>query len=876
MILRSDYRPPQFLLDRIDLSVTIAGLTTVEARLALRRSADANADAAGAPLVLDGRGMELVSLAIDGVALSSEQYRVDDEHLHIANVPDQFTLYVITRIDPERNTTLEGWYRSGPMLCTQCEAQGFSRITYALDRPDVLSRFRVRLQADASTFPVLLANGNLEESGTLDNGQHYAVWDDPFLKPCYLFAMVAGDLACVEDRYATASGRTVALKFYVDRGNEDRVDHAMESLKAAMRWDERVYGLEYDLDTYMVVAAREFNMGAMENKGLNLFNARFVLASAETATDEDFDGVESVIAHEYFHNWTGNRVTCRDWFQLSLKEGLTVFRDQCFSADLGSPDVSRIEHVRLLRAQQFTEDAGPTAHPVRPDAYAEVNNLYTATVYEKGAEILRMLHGLIGAQAFIQGIQIYLRRHDGTAATVEDLLAALEESGGRSLDGFRRWYSQAGTPQVDITDEYDPQNRRYCLKLKQHTAPLAAHAGKPPQALPIPIRFVLRDAEGRPLTVRAQPPLLPRADLILLETDQAEIVFDDIDDLPVPSFLHGFSAPVKLRFPHPPQALAQQVLNEDDGFLRWEAAQRLMLDALFERMAGAPGASDRVLLGTLQTLAANPPADKALLAEILRLPSAGELATQIEPLDPPRVAQARDALRHAIAQALTGPLSVWATWAPTERSADSRARRRLSNVALGYLAHLGVARIRRLALERAESGCMSLVMGAMGALRDVACEEREQSMKGFHARFRHDPLVLDKWFALEAASSLPGAVERVQKLLAHPDFQPSPNRVRAVLGSFMRENLAGFHRPDGSGYRLLAEQLGRIDRSNPQLSARLVDGMLGWRRLAEPFGGLMRSALESLAAQKPSKDLREKLDKALDKALDVALEGAPA
>ncbi|MGQ0698189.1 MAG: aminopeptidase N [Panacagrimonas sp.] len=857
MILRSEYRPPDFLLDRIDLSVDIAGLTTVEASLRLRRRPGANADA---PLVLDGRDMELLELQLDGRVLASTDFSVDAQQLVIERVPAEFTLRVVTRIDPERNTTLEGWYRSGPMLCTQCEAVGFSRITYALDRPDVLSRFRVRLTADATRFPVLLANGNRIESGALPDGRHFAIWEDPFLKPCYLFAMVAGDLACVEDRYATGSGREVQLQFYVDRGNEDRVDHAMASLKAAMRWDERVYGLEYDLDTYMVVAAREFNMGAMENKGLNLFNARFVLASPETATDEDYDGVESVIAHEYFHNWTGNRVTCRDWFQLSLKEGLTVFRDQCFSADLGSPDVTRIEHVRTLRAQQFPEDAGPTAHPVRPDAYAEVNNLYTATVYEKGAEILRMLHGLIGAEAFVEGVKLYLRRHDGTAATVEDLLAALEETGGQKLDGFRRWYSQSGTPLVEISDEYEPQTQRYCLKLKQHTQPSAVQPYKTP--LPIPIRFALRDAEGRPLHLQANP-LMPREDLILLESEQAEIVFENIGALPTPSFLHGFSAPVKLRFPHPPESLAQQVLHEEDGFLRWEAAQRLMLDALFERMSRAPGECDRALLHALQRLAANPPADKALLAELLRLPAASELAAQIEPLDPPKVVRARDELRHAIALALTGPLSVWAAWAPTERSADSRARRRLSNVALGYLMQLDVASVRRLARERTASPCMSLAMGALSAMRDTDCAEREQAMQAFHVRFRQDPLVLDKWFALEASSMRSGAVGRVESLLAHPDFQPSPNRVRSVLGSFMRENLAGFHQPDGSGYALLSGQLARIDRSNPQLAARLVDGLLGWRRMAAPFDALMRTALGSLAAQKLSRDVREKVAKAL-------------
>ncbi|MGQ0529727.1 MAG: aminopeptidase N, partial [Panacagrimonas sp.] len=786
------------------------------------------------------------------------------ECLLLHEVPEQFNLRVRTQLDPEHNTALEGWYRSGPMLCTQCEAQGFSRITYSLDRPDVLSRYRVRLQADAMRYPVLLANGDCVDAGTLDGGRHFAVWEDPHPKPAYLFAMVAGDLACVEGRHRTPSGREVALRFYVDRGNEDRVAHAMQSLQKSMCWDEAVYGLEYDLDTYMVVAARDFNMGAMENKGLNLFNARFVLASPQTATDEDFEGVESVIAHEYFHNWTGNRVTCRDWFQLSLKEGLTVFRDQCFSADQGSPDVTRIDQVRNLRAMQFPEDAGPTAHPVRPEAYSEVNNLYTATVYEKGAEILRALQTLIGVAAFNAGVRLYLQRHDGSAATVEDLLAALEETSGRSLDGFRRWYAQSGTPHLEIRDEYDAATRCYRLHLRQHTPPCSAQPQK--TALPIPIRFKLRDAEGAQIPARSSSPLLLRPDLILLETEQAQIEFTEVDAPPRPGFLHGFSAPVKLAYDYSGEGLAQLLLFEEDGFLRWEAAQRLMLEALHEQMRGAPGVHRARLLDSLQKLAAQAPDDKALLAELLRLPGENELAAQIKPMDPQRVAGARDALREAIATALTGPLSVWACWAPTELSADNTGRRSLSNLALWYLAALDSTRIRRLALERASSSNMSLVMGALRALRDHDSVEREAAMDEFQARFRHDALVLDKWFALEASSARPGGVARIAALLAHADFVPNPNRVRAVLGSFMRDNLRAFHSLDGSGYGLFAQQIAQIDRSNAQLAARLVEGLLGFARLRAPYAQMMRAAVEQLASGEVSRDVREKLDKALSAA----------
>ncbi len=857
-VRRQDYREPDYRVERVDLDFDIRERTTVTATLQIRR---ADAAASQAPLILDGRGFDLLSLDLDGRQLSGTDYSRDEEHLRLDAPPSGFTLRIVTRLDPDANASLEGFYRSGAMLCTQCEARGFSRITYFPDRPDVLSLFRVRLEADATRYPVLLSNGNCLEQGAAEDGRHFALWEDPHPKPCYLFAVVAGDLACVEGQHRTASGREVALRFYVDHGNQARVPHALASLKRAMSWDESVYGLEYDLDVYMVVAAREFNMGAMENKGLNLFNARYVLASPETATDADFEAVEAVIAHEYFHNWTGNRVTCRDWFQLSLKEGLTVFRDQSFSADMNGAAVHRIAEVRQLRTFQFTEDAGPMAHSVRPDSYVEINNFYTATVYEKGAEIVRMIQTLLGREVFIRGVQEYLRRHDGSAATIEDFLAAHESVSGRNLDGFRRWYSQAGTPVVTATDDYDAHSGTYRLHLRQSTPPTPKAATKLP--LTIPIRLALRDGHGRSLDLAAQPPLMPTGELLVLEEESATLVLGDQPMRPTPSFLLGFSAPVHLQYAYSADQLVNLLLHEDDGFARWEAGQRLLLNAFFEHLTGTPAHDSRALISAFQMLAARPVEDRALLAELLRLPSESYLASQVQPLDAQRLTSARDALRLRVAQSLTGPLSVWAAAAPTEAGVQDAGRRALSNVALWYLAATRASRVLDLCQSRADSPNMTVSFGALAAINDIACPQREAAMAAFLARWRHEPLVLDKWFALQAGSAVEGGVERVGALLKHPDYVPNPNRVRAVLGAFWRENLRAYHRPDGAGYRLLAEQVGQLDRHNPQIAAKLADGLLGWRDCAAPLDQTLRGVLAELATQPLSADVREKVERSL-------------
>jgi len=858
--LRSDYRPPDYRIGQVHLAFDIRDTTTVTADFEVQRSETAAPDA---PLVLDGRDLELLAIEIDGAAVAPQRYERTATGLRVDGVPQGFRLKLVTRLDPERNTALEGLYRSGPMLCTQCEAHGFSRMTCYPDRPDVLARFRVRIEAERGRFPVLLANGNLVGQGDAGGGRHFAVWEDPFPKPCYLFALVAGDLACVEDHYVTGSGRRVALRFFVDRGNEGRVPHAMASLKHAMRWDEQAYGLEYDLDTYMVVAARDFNMGAMENKGLNLFNAAYVLASPETATDADYENVEAVIGHEYFHNWTGNRVTCRDWFQLSLKEGLTVFREQQFSAAQGSAGARRIREVRALRARQFPEDAGPLAHPVRPESYVEVNNFYTTTVYEKGAEVIRMLQTVVGAEAFATGVRDYVRKHDGGAATIEDFIAAQERAGGRPLDGFRRWYSQAGTPMVEVTDEFIPAQKTYVLRLRQSTPPTPGQPDKAP--VPIPIRFRLLDARGRAITARSSAPALRGDDLLVLEEAATEIRFE-CDEPPTPSLLRGFSAPVQLRYPYADDQLALLLLEDDDPLVRWEAAQELMRRSLHQALAGAGGGSRGTLLAALARVAARPADDALVLAELLRMPSEAEMLEEAAPADPAQVAAFHDSLRRDIARALTGPLSVWAQWEAVSLDAVGMGRRALANLALGYLASTGAEKVLDLCLRRAQSPAnMTVVQGALAALKDVPGPQREQAFAVFFARSRDDDLMLDKWFALQAASRRPDALATVQGLLRHEAFnQRNPNRVRAVLGTFARENPRAFHDAGGGGYELLADQVRALDAGNPQLAARLCEPLLNWRRIAEPRAGLMKRQLERLAAFPDlSADVREKVEKAL-------------
>ncbi|ULQ47939.1 aminopeptidase N [Flagellatimonas centrodinii] len=848
---RADYHAPAYRIDRVHLDVNVDTTTRVHARLTVVRDA---ATASDTPLVLDARGLTLDRIQINGEAVAPEAYRLSDSTLTLNRVPAQFTLDTVCTLQPEANSALEGFYQSGPMYCTQCEAHGFSRITPYLDRPDVLARFSVRLEADATRFPVLLANGNRVDAGALEGGRHYAVWDDPYAKPCYLFAMVAGDLACVADTFAAADGRPRRLEFYVDPGNEGLVEHAMQSLKDAMRWDEDTFGLVYDLDLYMVVAARAFNMGAMENKGLNIFNAAYVLASPETATDDSYHAISAVIAHEYFHNYTGNRVTCRDWFQLSLKEGLTVFRDQRFSEDHHDADCERIDQVRNLRAMQFPEDAGPTAHPVRPDAYQEVNNFYTATVYEKGAEIVRMLHTRIGPAAFREGLRRYLHEHDGTAATLEDFIAALSAESEVDLSPFLAWYAQAGTPRVRLRRHWDAARGVLQLTLQQHTAPTPGQPQKQP--LPIPFRLRLHDAGGRAVPLPEHPARLADD---LLWFDGETLTLEVPHHVPaLPTCLQGFSAPVRLDADYSDHELRRiATRDEEDAFVRWDALQTLQARAHAGLMR-----DDRAplthLLQALQNVAAQPPSP-ALTARLLAMPPAAVLWDGCDAINPTAFVTALDQQHHAIAEALLGPCSVWAAWAPHQLS--RWGERALGNLALSYLARLGTPVVARLASERVQGPNMTLAAGALQALcRDggAACEA---ALSLFYSRWCEQPLVLDRWFALQAGRRQ-ATVADVQQLLAHEQFDwGNPNRVRAVLGAFARDNLAAFHTAEG--YACYAEALARLDARNPQTAARLSRPLLGFRRLAEPWQTLQRDTVASLRGRVVSTDLMEMLDAAL-------------
>ncbi len=868
----ADYTPPAFLIDTVDLVFDLGEeKTSVKARLGMRRNPAASDPTV--PLKLDGKEMELVSVALDGQAMGRNSYQVDAESLTIHAVPDQFVLDIETRIEPQNNTVLSGLYKSGGNFCTQCEPEGFRRITYFLDRPDVMARFTTTILADKAKYPVLLSNGNPDDHGDSTGGRHWAKWVDPWPKPSYLFALVAGDLVALKDSYTTSDGRKIALAIWVRQGDEDKCAHAMQSLKHAMTWDEEKFGLSYDLDVFNIVAVSDFNMGAMENKGLNVFNTKYVLAKPDTATDIDFQGIESVIGHEYFHNWTGDRVTCRDWFQLSLKEGLTVYRDQEFSADMSSRAVRRIGDVRRLRGAQFPEDAGPLAHPVQPAQYIEIDNFYTATVYNKGAEVVRMIETLVGKPGFRKGMDLYFKRHDGQAVTIEDFVAAMADANAIDLGPFMRWYKQAGTPEISIADKYDATAKTYDLTISQKTSPTPGQSEKTP--LVVPLAMALLGPDGVEMATQLEGERASRQGTRVLVVNDAEqrFRFVNVAAAPVPSLLRGFSAPVKIKG----VPLARQkflALNDTDPFARWEASQQVATHLLLGMVAafrkGEPLTLDGDLIAEMRRTLARADADPAFAAEAIVLPGESFLADQMNVVDVDAIHAARDFTRGEIGRGLRGEFAALydrlAMPGAFRTDGDAFGKRALRNVSLAYLTLAeGPAGIARAKAQFDAQANMTDVLAALGVLGEYDTPERAEAFAAFYERWQKDELVIDKWFSLQAMSLLPGTLARVRELTHHPAFTiKNPNRMRALVGAFTQANQLRFHDATGGGYAFLADQVITLDALNPLMASRLIQPLGQWRRYDEGRQARMKQELERvLALPKLSKNTYEMATKSL-------------
>ena len=864
----SEYRPPAFLVDHIDLVFTLDERETrVQSTLSLRRNperTDAPADC-----VLDGEGLTLEELRLDGKVVEPGGFTASDETLVIHEAPERFELETRVLIRPETNTALEGLYLSGGMLTTQCEAQGFRRITWFPDRPDVLARFTTTLYADPERYPLLLSNGNPVASGREESrGLHWVRWEDPFPKPCYLFALVAGDLAMREDRHVTASGREITLRIYAEHRDLDKLGHAMDSLRRAMAWDEARYGREYDLDLYQIVAVSHFNMGAMENKGLNIFNTACVLAHPDTTTDAGFERVESVVAHEYFHNWSGNRVTCRDWFQLSLKEGFTVFRDQQFSEDMNSAAVNRIENVRMLRTMQFPEDQGPMAHPVRPAEYYEIDNFYTLTVYEKGAELVRMQYHLLGPERFRAATDLYFSRFDGKAVTCDDFVDCMEEAAGMDLSVFRHWYSQAGTPRLRVREAYD--NGVWTLWLSQHTPPTPGQAEKAPVMIPVRMGLLSRDGTALPVDDAGN-----NETVLVLDEEEKRFSFP-AEQRPVPSLLRGFSAPVELDREFTDEELVVLLAHDSDGYVRWDAAQRLFFRTLEAVMEDADVLDARVqaLVPALRQVIERAEDDPAAAALLLELPSEVAIGDRLDEIRVDSIHQAREGLQRALGQALQAnwqmlvdAMEVAEPWRPEPQQIG---RRSLRQRALEYLAAAGEASLpKALVRQYREADNMSERLGALRILVHHDLAGSAEALGWLHEQGRDEPLVMDQWFAIQVARPAPDTLERAVALLEHEDFDwMLPNRVRAVLGTLVGANPVAFHRADGAGYRVLADALKRLDGINPQVAARLAGACARLARLPEPRQALLRAAMEDIRRQGCSGNLREVLERILGKGTD--------
>ena len=849
-IRREDYRPPDWLVPQIRLDFDLdAERTRVRATLSVERNG-----AHDRPLRLDGDEVKLISVKVEG---SDVDQRIDGEQLVVDIAGNRATVETEVEISPAANTKLMGLYASGGMLCTQCEAEGFRRITFFPDRPDVLSKYHVRVEGDAARFPVLLSNGNRVAQGEAANGRHWAEWEDPFPKPCYLFALVAGELEANRDSFTTMSGRKVDLFIWVREADLPKTAHAMESLKLAMAWDEKVYGREYDLDLFNIVAVSDFNMGAMENKSLNIFNSAYVLADQETATDADFDNIARVVAHEYFHNWSGDRVTCRDWFQLSLKEGFTVFRDQSFSADVGSPAVKRIEDVRVLRAAQFPEDAGPLAHPVRPDSFIEISNFYTATVYNKGAELIRMMAEVLGPEKYRAGTDLYFSRHDGEAATCDDFVKALEDASGADLSAFKIWYSQAGTPHVKARLEHDPTKRTATLHLEQRVPPTPGQPAKQPMPIPLKTALIGEDSGAEVAAER----------LIVFEGPKRSISFADVAEAPLLSINRNFSAPIVMEAERRSGELERLAQSDTDPFARYEAIQELMMRALVGRASGKPLDSEPVVRALDATLQSNS-LDAAFKGEAILLPSESLVANRLDMVDPDAIHAAREELRQAIGSRLSGALLAAhrsASARGDDLSPPAKGVRRLRTVALGLLASADPAQTAALAKAQFNGADnMTDRQGALGILVSLDRPEREAALQAFYDRFHNDALVLDKWFALQASAQRADTVDQVLRLAAHPDFViTNPNRLRSLAGTFGANHWA-FHSADGRGYAFLADMILAADKLNPQVAARLVPPFGRWKRFEPKRAELMRQALQRIVETPGlSRDVFEQVSKSL-------------
>lgn len=875
-IFLKDYQPPEFEISKTKLTFHLGeDATKVDSELTLRRLT------AGADLKLDGQEMELLSLLVDGAEVSAENYALTEDFLTVRNLPDNCVLSVSTKIEPQNNTSLEGLYKSGKMFCTQCEAEGFRKITYYLDRPDVLSEFTTTVVGDPGKYPVLLSNGNKIDEGTTSEGLCWATWHDPFPKPCYLFALVAGSLVNIDGHFTTASGRDVLLRIFVEEKDVDKCDHAMTSLINAMKWDEEVYGREYDLDIFMIVAVDDFNMGAMENKGLNIFNTSCVLANPQTTTDAGFQRVEGVVAHEYFHNWSGNRVTCRDWFQLSLKEGFTVFRDSEFSADMGSRTVKRVEDVSLLRSMQYAEDAGPMAHPVRPASFIEISNFYTLTVYEKGAEVVRMVHTLLGEELFRKGSDLYFERHDGQAVTVEDFVAAMSDVSGRDFSQFMNWYHQAGTPELKVTSDYDVEAKTFTLTFTQRCRPTSECENKKPYHIPIAMGLI-GDAGALPLNVSGYDnhDTSDNTNIILEITEKTQtFTFEHVEEEPVPSLLRGLSAPVNLKYNYSRDSLLKIMSQDEDGFSRWNASQQLAVQVIGEVMSAlttepAPKVDEKLVLG-LKSLLGNDTLDPAMVALMLDLPTESYLAEQQTVADIDLIHHARNRVQRKLAVALFSDFkhayNSLNTGEEFSVSAEAVARRSLKNVALHYLVLQGADESLKTCLDQFNSA--TNMTDEFSALTAMVCSPKPSALtykKDMLARFlekwKHEPLVVNQWFSVQACNPLPGTIGVVRELLVHPMFDiKNPNKLRALIGGFAMRNPVNFHDKSGSGYQFLGEQIQLLNSQNPQIASRLLTPLTKWRKYDENRRALMLAELKKISELPSlSKDVYEVVTKSMN------------